>query len=262
MVSLKLGFVLLLVFAMTLPFVQAEAISLGKITVSGPKIEANRGYAIGVILSDACIAGIKAGKSACPTYRELEQIDNSIPAFSGSFKEVNGFYQRVPSKYPNSMGFYQYDPTFRVFVDPPKTARMQIITIESQLVEYHQSNQFKITEIKDHSLVDSKATKSIRTFSEKRFVDPTCTIATITANGWKELLPDTINFMRNNCDPNQTQINTIKNDIKTLTVHDVSTSAKYKLDKFYQEAIKNCTKSYGACKSVDNRAVTTLSDKR
>lgn len=236
---------------------------MGKVTVGAPKAESNRGYAIGVILSDACIAAIKSNHTTtCPSYRDLQSIDNSIPAYSGKFKEINGFYQREPPKMPNSMGYYQYDPTFRIFVDPPHTARMQIITIESQLKEYHQSDQFKIKEIKDGKLIDSKATKSIRTYSTKRFVDPTCTVATITAANWKELLPDTINFMRNNCNPNQTQIKTIQNDIKVLKTHDIATSAKWKLDKFYDSVIKNCTKSYQACKVIDNRAVTTQSDKR
>lgn len=261
-VSLSLGTALLLVFAMSLTIAQAEAVSMGKVTVSGPRVEANKGYALGIILSDTCIASVKSGGKACPSYQDLVTLDSSVPSYSGSFKVIDGFYQRVPSKYPNSMGFYQYDPTFRIFVDPPKTAKMPLITIEAQLPEYHMSDQFKVNEIKDGKLIDSKATKSIRTYSTKRFVDSTCSFATITAANWKELLPDTINFMRNNCDPNQTLIQTIQNDIKILKVHDVSTSAKWKLDRFYADTIKNCTKTYGACKTVDNRAVTTQSDKR
>lgn len=260
--SFRVLFLMVLVSAMMLPLAHADAVSMGKITVSGPKVEANKGYALGIILSDTCISSVKAGSKTCPSYRELATLDSSVPAFSGTFKEVNGFYQRVPTKYPNSMGFYQYDPVFRIFVDPPKTAKMPLITIETQLPEYHQSDQFKVNEIKDGKLIDSKAIKSVRTYSIKRFVDSTCSFATITATNWKELLPDTINFMRNNCDPNQTQIKTIQNDIKVLKVHDVSTSAKWKLDKFYADTIKNCTKSFQACKTVDNRAVTTQSDKR
>lgn len=260
---MSLRVILLLVLCVAVAVSQAEAVSLGKMVVGSPKAESNRGYAIGVILSDACIAAIKSNHTTpCPSYRELQSIDNSIPAYSGAFREINGFYQREQPKMPNSMGYYQYDPVFRVFVDPPHTARMQIITIESQLKEYHQSDQFKINEIKDGKLVDSKATKSVRTYSTKRFVDSTCTVATITADNWREILPDTINFMRNNCAPNQTQIKTIQNDIKILKTHDVGTSAKWKLDKFYESVIKNCTKSYGTCKKVDNRAVTTQSDKR
>ena len=261
-VSLKPGFVLLLVVAISIVMVQAEAVSMGKITVAGPKVEANKGYAIGIILSKSCIALVKAGKDTCPSYKDLASIDNSIPEYSGPFAETNGYYHRVPPKFANNMGYYQYDPTFRVFVDPPQTARMPLITIETKIPEYHISGQFKINEIKDYTLKDSKATKSARSYSHTRYVDSTCSFASITAVNWKTVLPDTIHFMRSNCDPKQTQIDTITLDVKQLTKHDIATSSKYKLDQFYLDVIKNCTKSYGACKTVDNRQVTTTSDRK
>lgn len=246
--GLKLVLLLLLVFSITT--IQAQAISVGKIVAGAPTEERNKGYAIGIILSKTCITLVKAGKDRCPSYEELATLDNSIPAYSGTFKEVNGFYQRIPPKYPNTMGFYQYDPTFRVFVDPPKTAKMPLITIEAQLQEYHIEGQFKINEIKDYSLKDSKATKSVRSYSHTRYVDPTCSFATITSENWKKVLPDTIHFMRSNCDPNQTQILTLGADIKHLKEHDITTTAKYKLEKLYDTIKKECLKEYGKCKQI------------
>lgn len=259
---MRFAFLLLLCVAALIPLSHVEAVSMGKITVSGPKAETNKGYAIGIVLSDTCIASVKAGSKACPSYHDLVSFDNSIPAYSGSFKDVNGFYQRVPTKYPNSMGFYQYDPTFRVFVDPIKTAKIPLVTIETQIPEYHAADQRKIQEIKNGDLVDSKAIQSSRLYSVDRYVDPTCSYASISAKSWKTLLPDTIDFMKHDCDPNYTNVQTVKNDVKTITVHDVATSNKYKLDRFYQTAIKDCTKSYQSCKTIPNKAVTTKSDTR
>lgn len=259
---MRFAFLLLLCVAALIPLSQAEAVTLGKITVHGPTVESNKGYAVGVILSKTCIASVKAGISQCPSYRDLEKFDTSIPAYSGSFHDVDGFYQRVPTKYPNPMSFYQYDPVFRVFVDPVKTAKIPLITIETQIPEYHGAGQFKITEIKNGKLVDSKAVQSLRQYSIDRYVDPSCSYASITALNWERMLPDTINLMQHDCDPAYTSLVTTVNDTKTITEHDVSTSAKYKLDKFYQSAIKDCTKSYQACKTIPNRAVTTKSDTR
>lgn len=258
--SPKVLFALIMSFGIMI--VPAYAVDMGKIVAGSPTPEANKGYAMGIILSNTCIALVKAGSDRCPSYQDLVTLDSSVPAYSGTFKEINGFFQRVPPKYPNTMGFYQYDPTFRIFVDPPKTAKMPLITIETRLPEYHVSGQFKINEIKDQSLKDSKAIKSVREYSHTRHVDSTCTFATITADNWEKLLPDTITYMKSNCDPGYTQVLTIAKDIKTLKKHDIATSAKYKLEKFYQETIKNCTKTYGACKTVDNRQVTTPSDRK
>lgn len=255
-VGLKVVFALFLVLCIIIP-VQAHAVSVGKITVGAPTIEKNKGYAIGIILSKSCIILVKAGSDKCPTYKELATLDNSIPAYSGTFKDVNGFYQRMQPKYPNTMGFYQYDNTFRIFVDPPQTAKMPLITIETRLPEYHIDGQFKVKEIKDHALADSKAFKSVREYSHTRYVDKTCSFAVITADNWEKVLPDTITYMRANCDDTKTQVLTLAKDIKNLKSHDIATTSKYKLEKFYKDTIKNCTKSYQACKTISNPAVTT-----
>lgn len=259
--GLKVIFALAIVLCIIIP-VHAHAVSMGKIVAGAPTIERNKGYAIGIVLSNTCIALVKAGSDRCPSYEELATLDNSIPAYSGAFQKTDGFYQRVPPKYPNTMGFYQYDPTFRIFVDPPKTTNMPLIIIETRLPEYHVDGQFKVKEIKDNSLKDSKALKSVRDYSHTRYVDKTCSFATITSDNWKKVLPDTITYMKAKCDPNYTQVLTTAKDIRTLKNHDISTSAKYKLEKFYQDAIKNCSKSYGTCKEVDNRQVTTQTSQK
>lgn len=255
--SLKIGLAFLLVIIMSIPIVQAEAISVGKIVAGAPTIEKNKGYAIGIILSKSCIILVKAGSDKCPSYEELATLDNSNPAYSGGFKEIDGFYQRAQPKYPNTMGFYQYDNTFRIFVDPPQTAKMPIITIETRLTEYHIDGQFKVKEIKDGTLADSKATKSVREYSHTRYVDKTCSFGTITADNWEKVLPDTISYMRANCDDSKTQVLTLAKDIRNLKNHDIATSSKYKLEQFYKDIIKNCTKTYQSCKTVQNKAVTT-----
>lgn len=257
-VGLKIILLLLLAFSITVT--QAEAVSMGKIVAGAPTEERNKGYAVGIILSKTCITLVKAGKDTCPSYRDLATLDNSVPEYSGAFKETDGFYHRVPPKYPNTMGFYQYDPTFRIFVDPPKTAKMPLITIEAQLQEYHIEGQFKINEIKDYSLKDSKATKSVRSYSHTRYVDPTCSYATITSENWQKILPDTIHFMRNNCDPNQTQILTLGSDIKRLTTHDITTTAKYKLEKLYDTIKRECLKEYGKCDTISQATRAGIDD--
>ncbi len=248
--GLKLGLVLLLVTAISIPIIQAEAISVGTITAGAPTIERNKGYAIGIILSNSCIVLVKSGSDLCPSYQDLMIFDNSIPAYSGEFKEVNGFYKRMPPKLPNSMGFYQYDPTFRIFVDPPKVANLPLITIETKLTEYHISGQLKVNEIKDYSLKDSKATKSARSYSHTWYVDSTCSYGTVTARDWKTVLPAVINYMKADCDPNKINIGNIGLDIKDLTAHDITTSAKWKLDKLYETIKRDCLKEYGKCNTI------------
>lgn len=238
---------ILLIACVSFYIADAEAISLGKITVGVPTTENNKGHAVGVLLSETCIKLVKTGSKTCPSYEILEPIyDNSIKEYSGSFKFKNGFYQRESTSYKNSMGFYQHDPTFRVLVDPPKTAKLPLITIVPRLDQFHLAGQMKVFEIKD-GINDAKALKSIRMVSGIRYVDDSCTYATITAVNWKFVLTDTINFMKADCDPNKTEIKTVTSIIKPITQHKVSDSYQYKLDQWKKQIKEQCLTKKGSC---------------
>lgn len=241
-----------------------KQISVGKIVAMGPTQESNKGYALGIVLSNTCIKLIQSGSTAWPSYKDMADLwDNSNEKYSGKFVYTNGFYHRVYSTYKNSMGFYQHSSDFIVLVDPPKTAKIPLIVIEcNELKEFHLKGSFKILEIKDSPLIDDKATKTIRTFSHTRFVDDECLNATVTGKDWKNVINDTIIFMKHNCDAGYTKLNTIEDKISILKTHNIATSSKYKLDKFYKDVLTNCIKQYGVCNKVDNRQVNTDSSQK
>ena len=151
---------------------------------------------------------------------------------------------------------------FTVIVDPlGNTAnRIKMIHIVSNLDAYMTPDQMTVKENTTKSIKDYKPTQSIRVYSHTRSVDSHCTTATITAKDWKFVLEDTIRYLKSGC--TDTKIETIGKDIKPITKHDIPTSAKYKLDKFYDMVKKDCTKKRNACTALDNKAVSTMGDTR
>lgn len=216
-----------------------------------------KGTAIGIIISKSCQIS-----PTCLKYADIIDLDSSDPTYTGKFVMKNGDYSRQATSKQNNYKWLEFSPKFTVLIDPPLKFRDQIplITIVPSLDEYHLEGQMAVHEYKP--LSEAKSTQSIRSFSHTRYVDSTCTNAIITAKDWKKVLPDTIDYLRNGCDPKHTSINTITNDIKNLTKHDLATTNKNKLDKFYAHVLKECTKARNACTSIENRAITTMGDSK
>lgn len=221
-------------------------------------VQSLKGKAVGVLIEKPLIMSGKL------RYADLISFDNSSKVYSGGF--IAGSYhdiKREKSKYENNLGYYQYNKKFTIFIDPPRLAstQMPLITIVSNLDEFHDTGQYKITENKTiHN--DIKAQVSKRTYSTARFVDEGCFNAIISWKNWQVILPDTIQYMTHDCDPKFTKINTIISEYQPITKHDLATSSKYKLDSFYDIVKKDCVQKRNACTEINNKAVTTTRDVR
>lgn len=204
--------------------------------------ESYKGKAVGVIIEKSCLLSEK-----CLKYKDIVTLDNSNQKYSGEFIPNGNDIKRKNVSFPNPLGFYRFDNDFRVFVDPPQAAKVKLplIEIRTKLDQFFIQGQSKITELKINN--ETKATDKVRTFSHTRYVDSTCTNAIITAKNWKTVLPDTINYLRNGCDPSQTKINTLTYEVTPLVKHDISTSYKWKYEKWQAEIIKNCLKQRNSC---------------
>jgi hypothetical protein len=184
----------------------------------------------------------------CVSYSDLLPLDNSNQDWTGKLDE-NG--KRKPTQYKNSHYLYINDNAYRIFIDAPVQYEKfyPVIEIVPRLDEFHipSLGHGFITEYKVTS--DALASAQLRSYAHTRYMEPSCGYAVISAKFWHALLPDTISYMRNYCDEKHTNFKTITIESKPLTIHDIATSAKYKLEKEYDYIIKNCTKDYGACKT-------------
>ena len=209
---------------------------------------------IGITISKSCLMS-----DHCLKYRNIMYLDNSNKKQLGFFVEKNGDYSRQYTPRQNNAEWLRFSDQ-NVIVDPPSKVadRIRIIYVVPQLDEYHDTGQYVVKESKVTS--DAKATQAVRVYSTNRSVDSHCNKAIITAKDWLVILPDTISYLQHDCDPKFTKIKTTV-EIKTpITKHDISTSTKYKLDKFYDMVKQDCTKSRNACTTLDNKAVSTMGD--
>ena len=230
------------------------------IPISGAHAESYKGRLIGVIIEKSCQVS-----NHCVKYKDIIKYDTSNEKYSGNFISFKDDIRRVDSPYQNNIKWYEHDKNTHVLIDPPSGQRdkIQTITIVSNLDEFHLRGQFAITNQKiDDKLKDSGEIASIRSYSHTRYVDSTCTHAKIQAKNIDVLLPDTIDYLLSDCDPNHTAVKTISFVVKPLTKHDIGTSGKAKLDNFYDYVKKNCLQSRNACQMVDNRQTNTMGDAR
>jgi len=181
---------------------------------------------IGVQLSQNCIALAKLNSTACPTYEDLLTLDSSNKEISGDFSMYDGYFHRDQSKFTNSYQFYDTEDTIRILVDPHQeiSSRIKMITIEPNLGYF--------TDIQDRELDEGK-----RTMSKDRIIDK-CYTASISADNWRMLLPDTIFTFRNGC----TSANIIDEVQYAMphTVIDKSTSPNVQYQEWLKEAKNSC----------------------
>jgi hypothetical protein len=144
---------------------------------------------IGVQLSPTCEKMVIHNiPSNCPTYEELESLDNSNYSISGKFSFHDGWYHREKSTWGNEWGYYEEDENIRIILNPhfDMGIRHKMITIENTL-GYFSTAQDKITDNK------------IATLHHDRIIKD-CNEAYISADSWKVTLPDTIFTFRNGCE--------------------------------------------------------------
>jgi len=144
---------------------------------------------IGIELGANCIAMAKLNMTSCPTYEDLYSLDTSITSISGEFSYHDGWFHREKTGYNDSFRAYDNDDKIRILVDPPQNEgiRIKMITIEPNLGLYTDKG------------FTTKITDGKRMLGNERIINK-CYTATITAENWKMLLPDTIFTFRNGCE--------------------------------------------------------------
>lgn len=187
---------------------------------------------IGIVLSRNCITMIQNDiPTECPTYEEIMALhpDTSNHKVSGDFEFINGMLQRGKAPYNDHIGWYEFEEK-RIWIDPPGDIRdkIMIITIENNLGDY---------------LIKGKSyhvTNQTITMGHERYVDAECYNASISADNWVFLLGDTIRYMDNRCNEEYTTFDHIKKVTLEKTFQDITTSYKYKLEKWIEESKKSC----------------------
>lgn len=181
---------------------------------------------IGVEISKTCQTMIiHSFETDCPSYRELQSLDNSLLA-SGEFKEINGFYQRDKPLYNNDHVLYDFETDFVIIVNPSGNiaSRIKMITIESNMDTYL-------------TAFDMKKIDDTRTLNHDRWVD-SCKNAVINSSNWKFLLPDTIHYLRTGC--TVTAFDSIEVIEDKITEVDLTTSPNYQAKWKHEADVIKC----------------------
>lgn len=224
---------------------------------------------IGINLADVCITALQNNvTNPCGiTYKNLIILDSSDTNISGKFTtDDNGYFHRANPILQKSWRVYDYDDKIRIFVDPPAgmSSRIKTIEITPNFDTYTLSGnheQFEEFELitGNKTITQGNNTKVIyfdylnktqdygRIVFHDRYIDEGCTKAKINANKIKELLADTINLMRNNCDDKFTSYITKEVIPIEKSYQDITTSQKW-IDEQRLEYIKeHCIYKYKAC---------------
>lgn len=208
---------------------------------------------IGIVNSQVCITMNQAGiNSTCPTYKDIITLDSSITDISGKFTtDDDGYFHRAEPKNPLLYRFYDTDSQLRLFVDPSidESVRMKIIEIAPNFDTYYdRANMLEYATVNyTDSIGDFTKIEQHQVVYHDRFVDKRCQHAIINANVWEILLPDTIHFMRNNCDDGFTGYITKELILINSTEYNAADSPAYQELKRLDDIEKFCIFKYKAC---------------
>ena len=183
---------------------------------------------IGVKLSSTCIKLAKLNiESSCPTYEDLYNLDNSITEVSGEFSFHDGYFHREKSGYQDTYRAYDNDDTIRVLVDPPfnEAIRIKMITIEPNLGYYADKGWA------------TKLVNGERLLAKDRII-MNCNTATITAEKYNLLVPDTIFTFRNGCE--NSEIDDFETFEMTKTEIDIWSSPNIQYSQWLLEMKDKC----------------------
>lgn len=188
----------------------------------------------GIVLDQSCLVLLKNNlTSDCPTYEEVNTVfpDTSNRYIIGEFGYKDGIYQRLPSKFSNSAGYYRYGNDNLIFIDPPAAlySSLNMITIRANLDSYLIRGANPSYNPTDHSM----------TLGVGRYVE-SCHDAYLDSSNWLFLLGDTFQYMKNNCNKAFTNYNSTHTTYLDKVTHDIRTSYKYKLEQWTKESIERC----------------------
>lgn len=165
----------------------------------------------------------------CPTYEEIMFLfpDSSDQRISGQFVyDDDGFYHREQTAYANAEGFYRFEKQNRFWVDPPGAVARQvkIITIEPTVDNFPIRTQ--------------KVTNSSIDILYGSLISTGCREAIISANDWQVRLGNMIEHIGSGC--TKDNLDNVKKKTWQRTIHDITTSYKYKLEKWIAESLERC----------------------
>lgn len=168
----------------------------------------------------------------CPTYEDILAVfpDTSNVDWSGDFGYYNGIYQRENNHNENHFEWYRANQSFDIqWIDPPADIRHRIkmINIEVTVPQY---------KIKESDILAN----GTYAFGHTRWNDDRCREATVSADNWVYLIGDTITYMKNDCDPGHTNLDTITNYYQKKTAWDYTQSYFYQLEQWFKQAIMQC----------------------
>ena len=176
--------------------------------------------------------------SKCPTYYEINQVfpDNSNPKISGKLDfNDKGIFERQGTVVHFHYRYYdQFDKNV-FWVDPPA----DVITRKTKYIEIAPNNFDYV--IKSQQVL----TNTSYAIGQNRYVDSRCQFAIITADNWVWLLGDTLQYLLSNCDRSKTNFNETKIIKWQATYHDITTSAKWKLEQWQKKAKELCSTKCG-----------------
>lgn len=200
--------------------------------------------AVGIWIERSCQMSEK-----CVQYSDIKYLDNS-PRSIGELVTKNGITKRISTPIQNNVEWLRYSQMDFTVIDPPGNfnSRIKSITIVSNLDQFIQPSQYKVTELSTNPEI--KPTSSVRYYSHGWKVDSSCYTASVDGTQWKTLLEPMIKYLQSNCTTEMPYSN-IKADIKPLTKQDLSSSYKAKDQKWRDYIKENCIKSRNACTTLE-----------
>ena len=185
----------------------------------------------GIQLGTTCITMLKNNIPGCPSYEELDVVfpDNTYYAL-GELQLIDGIIQRGPPLYKGVENFYNYHNGTVTWLDPPEPVRKKIkmVTIEPSLPPYKIKTES--TQMDDYNIK----------FGKDRYINANCSEIKITAKNWLFMVGDAMNLLKHGCDLTVSNFDATISYNFTKSYQDISTSAKYKHDKWVAESLIKC----------------------
>jgi len=185
----------------------------------------------GIVLGKTCKTMLINDIPGCPSYEELDVVfpDNTYYAL-GQLIPIDGIIQRGPPIYAHPEQFYKYSKETIIWLDPPEEVRkrIKVITIEPSLPPYKIGADSK--KMDDYNIK----------FGKDRYINANCSEIKITAKNWLFHTGDAMNLLKHNCDLSVSNFDATISYNFTKSWQDISTSAKYKHDKWVKESLINC----------------------
>lgn len=185
----------------------------------------------GIQLGKTCKTMLINNIPGCPSYEELDVVfpDNTYYAL-GELTLIDGIIQRGPPIYKVPENYYRYSTENIIWLDPPAEVqkRIKMITIEPSLPPYKIGDQSK--KMDDYNI----------TFGKDRYINENCSEIKITAVNWLFMTGDAMNLLKHNCDMSYSTFDATISYNFTKSYQDISTSSKYKHDRWVAESLLNC----------------------